>query len=174
VSEERVILVDEGDAELGTAEKLRAHAEGALHRAFSVVVFNAAGEMLLQCRAAGKYHSAGLWSNACCGHPRPGEDVRQAARRRLAEEMGVDCELEPLFHLRYRAEFADGLAENEYDHVFAARCEGPLRPDRAEVQAWRWVAMDDLRRDLARAPERYTAWFPLLVDRLVPAEIARD
>lgn len=166
MSEERVILVDEGDVELGTAEKLRAHAEGALHRAFSVVVFSAAGEMLLQCRAAGKYHSAGLWSNACCGHPRPGEDVHQAARRRLAEEMGIDCELEPLFHLRYRAEFAGGLAENEYDHVFAARCHLPPRPDPAEVQAWRWVAMDDLRRDVARAPERYTAWFPLLADRL--------
>ncbi len=172
MSEERVVLVDEGDVELGTAEKLRAHAEGSLHRAFSVVVFNAAGQMLLQCRAAGKYHSAGLWSNACCGHPRPGEDVRQGARRRLREEMGIDCELEPLFHLRYRAEFADGLAENEYDHVFAARCDGPLRPDPAEVQAWRWVGIDDIRRDLARAPERYTAWFPLLVDRLDPAEIA--
>lgn len=173
MSEERVILVDEADVERGTAEKLAAHAAGALHRAFSVIVFNRAGEMLLQCRAAGKYHSAGLWSNACCGHPRPGEDVRQAARRRLAEEMGIDCELEPLFHLRYHAELDGGLAENEYDHVFAGCFDEPLRPDPAEVQAWRWARMDHIRRDLAEEPERYTAWFPLLVDELA-AEGARD
>jgi isopentenyl-diphosphate delta-isomerase len=173
VSEERVILVDEEDAELGTAEKLAAHAEGALHRAFSVVVFNRAGEMLLQCRAAGKYHSAGLWSNACCGHPRPGEDVRKAARRRLGEEMGIDCELKPLFHLRYRANLDGGLAENEYDHVFTARYDGEPRPNPAEVQAWRWVRLEEIRRDVDEEPERYTAWFPLLVDELAAEGVRR-
>jgi isopentenyl-diphosphate delta-isomerase len=173
VSEERVILVDGDDVECGTAEKLAAHAEGALHRAFSVVVFNRAGEMLLQCRAAGKYHSAGLWSNACCGHPRPGEDVRKAARRRLAEEMGIDCKLKPLFHLRYHADLDSGLVENEYDHVFAARFDGEPRPNPAEVQAWRWVRMDDIRRDLDEEPERYTAWFPLLVDELAVEGVRR-
>lgn len=166
MSEERVILVDEDDVECGTAEKLAAHVEGALHRAFSVVVFNRAGEMLLQCRAAGKYHSAGLWSNACCGHPRPGEDVRKAARRRLAEEMGIDCELKPLFHLRYHADLDGGLVENEYDHVFTARYDGEPRPNPAEVQAFGWVRLRDIRRDMDEEPERYTAWFPLLVDEL--------
>ncbi|HEX8319850.1 isopentenyl-diphosphate Delta-isomerase [Longimicrobium sp.] len=173
MSEERVILVDGDDVECGTAEKLAAHAEGALHRAFSVVVFNRAGEMLLQCRAAGKYHSAGLWSNACCGHPRPGEDVRKAARRRLAEEMGIDCKLKPLFHLRYHADVGGGLVENEYDHVFTALYDGDEpRPNPAEVQAWRWVPLEEIRRDVDEEPERYTAWFPLLVDELA-AEGAR-
>jgi isopentenyl-diphosphate delta-isomerase len=146
--EERVILVDENDVERGTAEKLRAHAEGALHRAFSVIVFNRRGELLLQCRAGGKYHSAGLWTNTCCGHPRPGEDTLVAARRRLGEEMGIDCDLQPLFGLRYRADFANGLAENEYDHVFVGRYDGEPRPDPGEVQAWRWAPLDSLRGEL--------------------------
>src|SRR5689334_7965348 len=112
---ERVVLVDERDREVGTMPKLAAHAEGALHRAFSVFVLNAAGELLLQRRAAAKYHCGGLWTNSCCGHPRPGEPVADAARRRLREEMGFDCELASVGSFVYRAEVGGGLVEHEYD-----------------------------------------------------------
>jgi len=164
--EERVILVDENDVERGSAEKLRAHAEGVLHRAFSVLVFNPRGEVLLQRRAAEKYHSGGLWSNTCCGHPRPGEETARAARRRLREEMGFECELTPLFGFRYRVELADGLSEHEYDHVFVGRYDGDPLPDPGEVEAWRWAGLDAVRRDVLHASERYTYWFRLLLERL--------
>lgn len=171
-AEERVILVDEDDVERGSAEKLRAHADGALHRAFSVLVFNRRGEILLQRRAAGKYHSGGLWSNTCCGHPRPGEETARAARRRLREEMGFECELVRLFGFRYRVELAGGLSEHEYDHVFAGRYDGAPLPDPAEVDAWRWTSLDAIRREVAEASERYTHWFPLLLERLPPRDRA--
>ena len=140
--EERVVLVDESDAEVGTLEKQRAHAEGRLHRALSVFVLNARGEMLLQRRASAKYHSGGLWTNACCSHPRPGEPVDAAARRRLREEMGIDCALEPAFAFTYRAEVGGGLVEHEYDHVFLARYDGDPAPSADEVDGWRWVPID--------------------------------
>ena len=166
MTDEQVILVDENDVQRGVAEKLRAHQQGALHRAFSVLVFNQRGELLLQRRAAEKYHSAGLWTNTCCGHPRPGEDTLSAARRRLREEMGFECELAPLFEVRYRAEVGAGLVENEFDHVFVGRWDGPPLPNPEEVQAWRWVDVDGLRREVRRDERSYTRWFPLLLDRL--------
>ncbi|HEX2090857.1 MAG TPA: isopentenyl-diphosphate Delta-isomerase [Longimicrobiaceae bacterium] len=164
--EERVILVDEHDIERGSAEKLRAHVEGELHRAFSVVVFNRRGEVLLQRRAAEKYHSGGLWSNTCCGHPRPGEDTALAARRRLREEMGLDCDLEWICGFRYRAELRGGLAEHEYDHLFVGRYDGDPHPDPEEVEDWSWVPLDRVRREIADAAERYTPWFRHLLERL--------
>ncbi|HVH12289.1 MAG TPA: isopentenyl-diphosphate Delta-isomerase [Longimicrobium sp.] len=163
--EERVVLVDEDDAEVGTLEKQRAHAEGRLHRALSVFVLNPRGELLLQRRAAGKYHSGGLWTNACCSHPRPGEPVDLAARRRLREEMGIDCVLEPAFAFTYRAEVGGGLVEHEYDHVFLGRFEGDPLPSTDEVDAWRWVPADTIRDELAAAPERFTPWFRLVFSR---------
>jgi isopentenyl-diphosphate delta-isomerase len=158
-NEERVILVDPHDVPVGTQEKQRAHQEGALHRAFSVFVFDAAGRMLLQRRAAGKYHSGGLWSNACCGHPRPGEETAAAARRRLREEMGVDCALEPAFTFLYRAEVGGGLTEHEFDHVFTALCNQQPHPDPEEVDEWRWVAPRELSAEVEAQPERFTFWF---------------
>jgi isopentenyl-diphosphate delta-isomerase len=161
--EERVVLVDERDAELGTLEKQRAHVEGRLHRALSVFVFNEAGDVLLQRRAAAKYHSGGQWTNTCCSHPRPGEPVADAARRRLREEMGFECDLAPAFAFTYRADVGGGLVEHEFDHVFVGRWEGAPAPDPGEVDGWRWAALDDLARDAALHPDAYTPWFRMVL-----------
>ncbi|HKJ92285.1 MAG TPA: isopentenyl-diphosphate Delta-isomerase, partial [Longimicrobiales bacterium] len=137
----RVVLVDGDDRVVGVEEKWNAHLLGRLHRAFSVFVVRADGALLLQRRAPGKYHSGGLWSNAACGHPQPNEDVARAARRRLREEMGIDCALEPVSVFRYRASVGGRLSEHELDHVFVGRCEDGAvpAPDPAEVVGWRWV-----------------------------------
>ena len=165
--EEQVVLVNEQDEAVGVAEKLHAHVEGVLHRAFSVFVFNDRGELLLQQRHPAKYHSGGLWSNTCCSHPRPGEPVEVAAQRRLQEEMGFVCPVRRLFGFVYRAEFAEGLVEHEYDHVFVGRFDGRPVPDAAEVADWRWIAPDALRQDVHAHPERYTYWFRLVLDRVL-------
>ncbi|HLB36849.1 MAG TPA: isopentenyl-diphosphate Delta-isomerase [Gemmatimonadales bacterium] len=154
---ERVILVDERDAPVGELEKLEAHRRGALHRAFSVFVHDREGRVLLQRRAQSKYHSGGLWSNTCCGHPRPGENTGAAATRRLREEMGFECRLEAAGGFLYRARLGD-LTEHEFDHVFAGRFDGDPRPDPAEVAEWGWTHVDQLTRDLVTHPERYTVW----------------
>jgi isopentenyl-diphosphate delta-isomerase len=164
---ERVVLVDESDAEIGTAGKLEAHRSGELHRAFSVFVFNPAGKLLLQRRAAGKYHSAGRWSNTCCGHPRPGEDTQSAAQRRLHEEMGFDCALGEVTAFTYRAEVSGGLIENEYDHVFVGWSHSDPLPDPAEADAWCWMSMDCVRQSVRSDPGRYSAWFPIALQHLL-------
>lgn len=161
VPEERVILVDANDREIGTEEKLRAHERGTLHRAFSVFVFDDRGRVLLQRRAAGKYHSAGLWSNTCCGHPRPGESVPSAAARRLNEEMGISCELTPRFSFVYSASLDHGLTEHELDHVLTGRFSGTPSPDPREVDSWGWMSLPALVADCAASPERYSAWLPI-------------
>ena len=163
IAEERVILVDDDDREVGTAEKLDAHRRGVLHRAVSALIFDSAGRQLLQRRALSKYHSAGLWSNACCSHPRPGESAADAVARRLREEMGITVPLTPLLRFTYRAEFGDGLVEHEVDHVFTGSFEGSPAPDPAEVSDWRWIAPDALAAEMTLAPESFTAWFRLLV-----------
>jgi len=162
--EERVILVDERDREVGSSEKLRAHLTGALHRAFSVFVFDGEGRLLLQKRASGKYHSGGLWSNTACGHPRPGEATAAAARRRLREEMNFDCELREEFSFLYRAELEGGLVEHEYDHVFAGTFAGRPSPDPAEVEDWEWVAIEELRRGVGLEPARYSRWLRIVLE----------
>jgi isopentenyl-diphosphate Delta-isomerase len=159
--EERVVLVDTADNEVGTAPKLQAHRTGDLHRAISVFVFDAVGRMLLQRRAEGKYHSGGLWSNTCCSHPRPGEPVAAAARRRLREEMGMDCELEPAFTFVYRADLDGGLTEHELDHVFVGTTDDSPEPDPDEVSGWRWAEPAEIAREMESDPERFTAWFPI-------------
>ena len=162
---EELILVDAHDRELGAGEKLQVHLAGALHRAFSVFVFDRVGRLLMQKRAAGKYHSAGLWSNTACGHPRPGEATEAAARRRLREEMGLDCELRAAFEFLYRAELEGALVEHEYDHVFVGTLDGgDPAPDPAEVEDWRWVGMDELRRGLREEPQRYSYWLKAAVE----------
>ena len=164
---ETVILVDQNDHEIGIEEKINAHEKGQLHRAFSVFIINAKGEMLLQQRADSKYHSGGLWSNACCSHPKPGENVEQAAHRRLIEEMGFDCALEDVFRFRYRAELDRGLIEHEFDHVCIGRFDGEPEPDPEEVSAYRWIDLQTLAGDMRVHPERYAPWFALSFDRVV-------
>ena len=146
-------------------EKIAAHREGLLHRAFSVLVFNSKGELLLQKRAEGKYHSPGLWSNTCCGHPRPGEDIGSAARRRLVEEMGLGCELEPAFTFRYEASMGNGLAESEMDHVFIGSTDDLPSPNADEVSDWRYVDRTSLEQGLSSYAARFTVWLPLCVWR---------
>jgi len=155
---ERVVLVDEEDRAIGVEEKMAAHLGGRLHRAFSVFVFDGSGRLLLQRRAAGKYHSARQWSNTCCGHPRPGEALEAAARRRLREEMGLDCPLVKVATYRYRARLENGLWENEVDHLLAGEFEGSPAPDPDEAEGWRWVDPAALRREIAAEPRRFTVW----------------
>ncbi|MFQ3622920.1 MAG: isopentenyl-diphosphate Delta-isomerase [Acetobacteraceae bacterium] len=159
-ADERVVLVDERDRPIGTMEKLAAHREGRLHRAVSVVLRSPSGRLLMQRRAAAKYHSGGVWTNTCCSHPRPGEPVAEAALRRLREEMGIRIPaLRPLFATIYRAEVGDGLIEHEFVHVFGGVWDGAVAPDPQEVEAWAWMAPRELQRDLDRRPERYSVWF---------------
>ncbi len=164
--DEYVILIDEQDQEIGTGEKIATHVAGKLHRAFSVVIFNTRKEMLLQKRAEGKYHSPGLWSNTCCGHPRPDEDTVTAARRRLQEEMGFDCELQLAFTFHYQAHFDNGLMENELDHVMLGYCDHHIvvQPDPEEAGDWRWIGPAALREDVQAHPDVYTYWFKVLLD----------
>lgn len=176
---ERVILVDARDNAIGTADKLDAHREGRLHRAFSVFVFNHRGEMLLQRRAKGKYHSGGLWSNTCCSHPRPGEATAEAAKRRLSEEMGFSCALDTVSAIVYRADVGNGLVEYEYDHLLVGRWSGSPDPDPGEVEDWRWIATDTLLVEVAKHPRRFTYWFRVALQELddldlLPVEKNRD
>jgi isopentenyl-diphosphate delta-isomerase len=163
---ERVILVDENDTKIGDEEKIEAHKAGKLHRAFSVFTFNSKGEMLLQRRAAHKYHSGGLWTNACCSHPRLGEPVEEAVHRRLKEEMGFDCELKKIFHFIYKAELGD-LTEHEFDHVFVGKFDEPVNPDPEEVDGYRWVPLASLKEDIKAHPENYTEWFKIALEKVV-------
>lgn len=166
-STEHVILVDEQNNELGLMEKIEAHRKGKLHRAFSVLIFNSKGEMLLQQRALSKYHSAGLWTNACCSHPRSGEDTQDAAHRRLQEEMGFNCTLKPLFSFIYKTPFDNGLIEHELDFVFEGTYDGPIAINTDEAESFNWVALDTLIEQMWNHPERYTVWFRIILKRYV-------
>ena len=158
--DETVVLVDEDGRVVGEAGKLAAHvAPGRLHRAVSVFVFSPDGRLLLQRRAAVKYHFAGRWSNTCCGHPRPGESAVGAGRRRLADEVGMDCPLEEVAVLRYEAgDPASGLVEREVDHLLVGVSDAAPEPNPAEVDEVRWVAVEDVLADLAARPGSYTPW----------------
>lgn len=158
---EDIVLVDEEDRCVGYSAKLDAHAgEGTLHRAFSIFIFNAAGEMLLQQRAPQKYHFGSRWTNACCSHPRPDEDIVHAAERRLQEEFGFSTALTQLFSFIYRARDPQtGLIEHEFDHVLLGQFDGAPSPNPNEIAAWQWVKVADLEHDLSVHPERYTPWF---------------
>ncbi|MDQ3101337.1 MAG: isopentenyl-diphosphate Delta-isomerase, partial [Bacteroidota bacterium] len=142
--EEQVVLVNEQDEEIGTMPKLEAHQKGVLHRAFSIFIFNDDGELLLQRRAKDKYHSAGLWSNTCCSHPRSGEALEIAAVRRLREEMGMEVPLQHRTSFIYHAEFENGLKEHELDHIFFGRSMKDPNPDPAEVADWKYVNAEQL------------------------------
>lgn len=162
---EHVILVDAQDRELGLMEKLEAHQKGLLHRAFSIFILNEKKELLLQKRAYTKYHSGGLWTNTCCSHPRKGEDIEDAAHRRLIEEMGFDCALNKIFDFTYMAEFEDGLKEHEFDHVFIGYYNKDPDINPLEVAEFKWMSLEDIQKDLSQNPEKYTAWFRIVFNR---------
>lgn len=142
-------------------EKMEAHEKGLLHRAFSVFIMNGKGEMLIQQRSEGKYHSGGLWSNACCSHPKRGEHTEDAAHRRLVEELGFDCELRPLFTLKYRAEVGEGLIEHEIDHIYIGSHEGEVQANVDEVMGYQYVTIHRLEQWMEERPEEFTYWFRL-------------
>jgi isopentenyl-diphosphate delta-isomerase len=166
MSPEYVILVDEQDNDIGVMEKLRAHREGKLHRAFSIFIFNAKNELLLQQRALDKYHSGGLWTNTCCSHPRPHETVKDAAHWRLFEEMGIACELSIKTSFIYQTPFENGLTEHELDYVLTGTIHTDPVINPAEVNAFRWLSMEAVRKEVALHPEHYTSWFKIALERV--------
>jgi len=164
---EFVILVDENDNEIGIEEKMKAHEDARLHRAFSIFIFNSNGEMLLQQRACDKYHSGCLWTNACCSHPRPGETVEQAAHRRLMEELGFDTDMRKAFHFIYKAEFDHGLTEHEFDHVFIGQYDGSINSNPDEVEDFKWIDLETLHKEMKENPDDYTVWFKIALDKFL-------
>lgn len=160
--EEKVILVNENDEQLGLMGKMEAHQKALLHRAFSVFVFNKKGELMLQQRALDKYHSPGLWTNTCCSHQRSGESNLQAGKRRLQEEMGFECGLKELFSFVYKAPFDNGLTEHELDHVMVGHYDQDPVINPAEVASFKWMPMEDVKRDILEQPELYTEWFKII------------
>jgi len=168
MSEQKVILVNENDEPIGTESKLKAHELGKLHRAFSVFVFyknNDRLELLLQQRNPEKYHSGGLWTNTCCSHPRPNEDIISAANRRLKEEMGISVTLTQVGNFQYKAEFPNGLIEHEFDHVLIGFTDSKAVDfNKTEVIAIHWMTIPDLITDLENNSEKYTPWFKQALD----------
>ena len=162
---ERVVLVDPQDQQLGTMGKIEAHEKAVLHRAFSVFILNSKRELLLQQRAFEKYHSPGLWTNTCCSHQREGETNFQAGNRRLMEEMGMSVQLKELFTFIYKATFDNGLTEHELDHVMVGFSDENPKINTDEVANFKWIAIDKLKKDLNERPEDYTVWFAIIFDR---------
>ncbi len=159
-----IILVDEFDQEIGKGEKLLVHQKGWLHRAFSVLIFNKDNQLLIHQRTRHKYHSGGLWTNTCCGHPNTGESIDEAAFRRLGEEMGFRTELTFLDKFQYRTDFPNGLIEHEIDHVFVGYYDAKFEVNPEEVLDFKWVDMDKLLEDVANYPENYTFWFKKILN----------
>ncbi|MGO3707247.1 MAG: isopentenyl-diphosphate Delta-isomerase [Mesonia hippocampi] len=162
---EYVILVNEKDEQIGLMEKIEAHEKALLHRAFSVFVYNEKGEVLLQQRALGKYHSPGLWTNTCCSHQREGETNIEAGKRRLQEEMGFSTDLEESISFIYKAPFTNGLSEHEYDYILIGKYNGEPNVNPAEVAAWKWMKLEDIKADMEANPEIYTAWFKIIFEK---------
>ena len=161
-----VILVDINDTPVGSMDKIEAHRKALLHRAFSVFIFNSKGEMLLQQRADKKYHSGGLWTNACCSHPAPGEDTLSAASRRLKEELGFTTPLVKAFTFSYRTDFENGLTENEFDHVFTGVYDGRIVADRDEVKSYRYLPLEEIEKSITDEPGKFTSWFVIAFPRI--------
>jgi isopentenyl-diphosphate Delta-isomerase len=162
---DHLILVNSADEPVGTMEKMEAHQLGLLHRAFSILVFNTKGELLIQQRAAEKYHSAGLWTNTCCSHPLAGSAIEDTIHARLQHEMGFDCELQFLYKFEYRKEFANGLTEHELDYVYVGISDATPHPNPAEASAYRWVSWPDLLHEWDNHPERFTFWLGLILEQ---------
>ncbi|WP_299900042.1 isopentenyl-diphosphate Delta-isomerase [uncultured Aquimarina sp.] len=165
MEEEKVILVNENDEQLGLMPKLEAHEKALLHRAFSVFVLNDKKEVMLQQRAHHKYHSPGLWTNTCCSHQREGENNIEAGTRRLQEEMGFVTPLKETISFIYKAPFDNGLTEHELDHVLIGHYENDPVINPEEVADWKWMPIADIKKDIATNPESYTAWFKIIFDK---------
>lgn len=164
MTEEKVILVDINDEPIGLMEKIAAHEQALLHRAFSVFVLNDDNEIMLQQRAASKYHSPLLWTNTCCSHQRPGETNIQAGKRRLQEEMGFEVDLTELFNFIYKAPFDNGLTEHELDHVMIGKYNEIPNINKDEVESWKWMSIDAIKIDMQENPDDYTAWFKIIFE----------
>lgn len=165
--EEQVVLVDENGNETGTMGKTEAHEKGILHKAISVILFNNKNEMLIQQRAFSKYHWAGIWSNTCCSHPRPGESFETAAQRRLHEELGIDTPLTKEFYFIYKAkDEKSGLTEHEFDYVFTGYYNGPFEFNSHEVNAVKWINTQQIITEIKEHPEKYTFWFPIILEKM--------
>ena len=165
MKEEQVILVNENDEQIGLMPKMEAHEKAVLHRAFSVFVFNDKNELLLQQRAAEKYHSPLLWANTCCSHQREGETNLQAGKRRLQEEMGFVCELDEKTSFIYKAPFDNGLTEHELDHIMVGFYNQDPLINREEVESYKWMTVEDVKADMAKNPAIYTAWFKIIFEK---------
>ena len=165
MKEELVILVDENDRQVGLMPKMEAHEKALLHRAFSVFVFNDQNQLMIQRRAAHKYHSPGLWTNTCCSHQREGETNIEAGKRRLMEEMGFTTSLTENISFIYKAPFDNGLTEHEYDYILLGdyNDEPNINPD--EVSEWKWMSLEDIEKDMKVHPEQYTEWFKIIFDK---------
>lgn len=162
-----VVLVDANDNPMGVMEKMEAHVQGALHRAFSIFLYNGKGELLLQRRALDKYHSAGLWSNTCCSHPLPDEPLLVAAERRLMEEMGLTCVMVKAFDFIYKASIGNSMIEHEFDHVFFGTTEELPSVNEVEVSDWKWVSLFDVYIDVQLHPDMYTEWFKIALPQVM-------
>ncbi len=161
---EHVVLVDAHDNAIGTMEKMEAHRKGILHRAFSILLFNSNGELLLQKRSSLKYHSGGLWTNTCCSHPLPDEPMEQATRRKLNQEMGINLQTEFAFKFTYKANLDKGLFEHECDYVFIGTFDGMPIINKEEVEEWKFCDIISLRADIQQNPHTYTSWFKLILE----------
>lgn len=162
-----LILVDKDDIEVGSMEKMQAHQQGILHRAFSIFIFNGKGELLLQRRNIEKYHSAGLWSNTCCSHPRLGEQTLEAAHRRLMEEMGLQSKMEFEFSFIYNSQYENGLTEHEFDHVFFGYSDQLPEPNKDEVMDWKYMSIKELQMDLQKRDHIYTSWLKICFPKII-------
>lgn len=163
--EDLLILVDEADNPIGSEPKLLVHQKGSLHRAFSILIYDSSGKMLIQRRALHKYHTPGLWSNACCSHPRPGEELSTATTRRLFEEIGLRCKLDEKFYFIYVADFENGLVEHELDHVFIGVCDDVPFKNPDEVEEFLWITESELLEDMRLNPDKYTPWVKIIMQR---------
>ncbi|MBI2259489.1 MAG: isopentenyl-diphosphate Delta-isomerase [Flavobacteriia bacterium] len=162
--EEKLILVDENDNVIGTSNKLEVHQKGLLHRAFSILIFNTKGELLIQKRAVEKYHSKGLWSNTCCSHPIEGENEQNTINKKLKQEMGIVTEVQFAYHFIYKIELDNGLIENELDKVYIGEYEGEIKANPLEVSDFKWIGLELLRKEMASRPRDYTHWFKIIVN----------
>ena len=162
--EEKVVLVDKDDNQIGLMPKMEAHLKGKLHRAFSIIIFNSERKILIQKRASTKYHTPNLWSNTCCSHQREDEDNINAGKRRLNEEMGFVTNLYNFSSFIYRVEFSNGLIEHENDHIMLGVFDGVPKPNPNEVDEWKWIDIDVLVEDMKINPDQYTAWFKIIMN----------